>query len=164
VNDVASYSEGVFVGYRHYDEQHIQPLFPFGYGLSYTTFGFSNLAIAPAKISATGNVTVTVDFDVTNTGKRAGEEVVQLYLGLPSANHIAQPPEQLKRFAKILLQPGETHHVHLELDKRALACWSEKHHKWVVLPGSYHVMVGPSSRHLPLQGNLTVHGGFFDWL
>jgi beta-glucosidase len=164
VNDVAQYSEGVFVGYRHYDEDHIQPLFPFGYGLSYTTFGFGDLAIAPKAAKYKSKLAVTVDFDVTNTGKRAGEEVAQLYVGLPSAKHIPQPPEQLKRFAKIMLQPGETRHVHFELDDQALSCWSEKQHKWVILPGAYHIMVGPSSRHLPLQGDFTVHGKFLSWL
>jgi beta-glucosidase len=164
VNGVASYSEGIFVGYRHYDEEHIQPLFPFGYGLSYTTFGFSDLAITPKTAKDNSKLTVTVDFNVTNTGKRAGEEVAQLYVGLPSAKHIPQPPEQLKRFAKVLLQPGETHHIHFELDERALACWNERTHKWVVLPGAYHIMAGPSSRHLPLQGNVTVSSGFLSWL
>jgi beta-glucosidase len=164
VNDVAQYSEGIFVGYRHYDEQHIQPLFPFGYGLSYTTFGFGDLAITPKAAKYKSKLAVTVDFDVTNTGDRAGEEVAQLYVGLPSTKHIPQPPEQLKRFAKIMLQPGETRHVHFELDDQALACWSEKQHKWVILPGAYHIMVGPSSRHLPIQGNFTVHGKFLSWL
>jgi beta-glucosidase len=164
VDGVVHYSEGVFVGYRHYDEQHIQPLFPFGYGLSYTTFGFSDLTVAPKEAQDNGKLTVTVDFDVTNTGKRAGEEVAQLYVGLPSTKHVPQPPEQLKRFAKVLLQPGETRHVHFELDERALACWSDTHHKWVVLPGVYHMMVGPSSRHLPIQGNLTIQGGLLSWL
>lgn len=164
VQGVVHYSEGIFVGYRHYDQEHIQPLFPFGYGLSYTTFGFSDLAIAPKNAKDNAKLTVTVDFDVTNTGKRAGEEVAQLYVGLPSTTRIPQPPEQLKRFVKVMLQPGESHHIHFELDERALACWSERHHKWVVLPGPYHIMVGPSSRHLPLQGNLTISGGFLGWL
>lgn len=164
VNGVVRYSEGIFVGYRHYDQQHIQPLFPFGYGLSYTTFGFSNLAISPGDVKDDTKLTVTVDFDVTNTGKRAGEEVSQLYLGLPPAKNIPQPPEQLKRFAKVLLQPGETRHIHFELDRGSLVCWDEKHHRWVILPGAYHIMVGPSSRHLPLQGNFTIRGGFLGWL
>jgi beta-glucosidase len=159
------YSEDVFVGYRHYDQQHIQPLFPFGYGLSYTTFGFSNLAITPDKLKNSDPFKVSVDFDLTNTGKRAGEEVAQLYVGLPSTSHIPQPPEQLKGFAKVSLQPGETRHVHFELDKRALACWNDRRHKWAVLAGPYHIMVGPSSRHLPLQGNINISGGgFLSWL
>jgi beta-glucosidase len=165
VQGVVHYSEGVFVGYRHYDQEHIQPLFPFGYGLSYTTFGFSDLVITPGKVKNSNPFTVSVDFDVTNTGKRAGEEVAQLYVGLPWTKRIPQPPEQLKGFAKVSLQPGETHHVHFELDRRALAYWNESHHKWAVLPGSYHIMVGPSSRHLPLQANINIGGGgFLSWL
>ncbi len=165
VQGVVHYWEGVFVGYRHFDQEHIQPLFPFGYGLSYTTFGFGNLAISPEKVKNPANLMVTVDFDMTNTGKRAGEEVAQLYVGFPSSKRIPQPPEQLKRFAKIMMQPGETRHIHFELDERALACWSESHHKWIVLPGAYHIMVGPSSRHLPLQGDVKISGGgLFGWI
>ena len=165
VENEVHYSEGVFVGYRHYDQDHIQPLFPFGYGLSYTTFGFSNLAVSPEKIKGGSKATVTVDFDVTNTGKRDGEEVAQLYVGLPTTRRIPQPPEQLKRFAKVSLSPGETRHIHFELDEQTLACWSEKYHKWVIVPGSYHIMVGPSSRHLPLQGNVVISGGsWLSWL
>jgi beta-glucosidase len=165
VQGIVHYSEGIFVGYRHYDQEHIQPLFPFGYGLSYTTFGFSNLAIAPEKMKNPANMTLTVDFDVTNTGKRAGEEVAQLYVGLPSTPRIPQPPEQLKRFIKVSLQPGETRHIHFELDGRSLECWNDKQHKWVVVSGPYHIMVGPSSRHLPLQGTVVVPGGgLLSWL
>ncbi|HXC35186.1 MAG TPA: glycoside hydrolase family 3 C-terminal domain-containing protein [Candidatus Acidoferrales bacterium] len=164
MNGEVDYSEGIFVGYRHYDQEHIQPLFPFGYGLSYTTFGFSNLTITPGSVKNTDPFKVSVDFDVTNTGKRAGEEVAQLYVGLPATTRMPQPPEQLKRFAKILLQPGETRHVHFELDKQAMSCWNERHHKWAVLAGPYHIMVGPSSRHLPLQGNVNVHDGVLGWL
>lgn len=158
------YSEGIFVGYRHYDQQHIQPLFPFGYGLSYTTFGFSDFSVTPKTEKNGANLTVAVDFDLTNTGKRAGEEVAQLYVGLPSSRRIPQPPEQLKRFAKVMLQPGESRHIHFQLDAGALACWNDKHHRWVVLSGLYHIMVGPSSRHLPLQSNVTIRGGVLDWL
>lgn len=165
VQGIVHYSEGIFVGYRHYDQEHIQPLFPFGYGLSYTTFAFSNLAISPEKVQNPAKMKVTVDFDVTNTGKRAGEEVAQLYVGLPSTTRIPQPPEQLKRFAKVLLQPGETRHIQFELDGRTLESWSERQHKWVLVSGPYHIMVGPSSRHLPLQGGVTVPGGgLLSWL
>ncbi|MGH7978987.1 MAG: beta-glucosidase, partial [Limisphaerales bacterium] len=165
VQGVVHYWEGIFVGYRHFDQQHIQPLFPFGYGLSYTTFGFENLDVTPRIVKNPAKLTVTVDFDLSNTGKRRGEEVAQLYVGFPSAKHIPQPPEQLKAFKKILLQAGETRRIHFELDGRALACWSEERHKWVVLSGPYHIMVGPSSRHLPLQANVTIRGhGMFHWL
>ena len=103
--------------------------------------------------------------DVTNTGKRAGKEVVQLYLGLPSTRTVPQPPSALKRFEKILLEPGETSHVRFELDKRALSYWNTKTHDWEVLPGTYQVKVGSSSRDLPIQGSFKVKsGGLFHWL
>ncbi|HTV41251.1 MAG TPA: glycoside hydrolase family 3 C-terminal domain-containing protein [Candidatus Sulfotelmatobacter sp.] len=165
VEDMVHYSEGIFVGYRHYDQDHIQPLFPFGYGLSYTTFGFNNLSVSPEKIKDGSKIDLTVDFDVTNTGKRDGEEVAQLYVGLPSSTRLPQPPEQLKRFLKVSLTPGETKHIHFELDDRALECWSDKRHKWVVVSGPYHIMIGPSSRHLPLQRTVVVAGGgWLSWL
>jgi beta-glucosidase len=158
VDGVGHYSEGIFVGYRHFDEQNITPLFPFGYGLSYTTFGYKNLSVAPGKISFKNNFkqTIAVDLDVTNTGKRAGEETVELYVGLPSTPEIPQPPKQLKRFSKVSLKPGQTHHVHLELDAHSLACWNTNTHDWDVLPGTYRVMVGASSADIRLQDSFAV--------
>jgi beta-glucosidase len=158
VNDTVHYSEGIFVGYRHYDAQHIQPLFPFGYGLSYTTFACKNLAIAPDSISSRGNSNqdINVTLDVTNTGKRAGREVVELYVGLPSTSAIPQPPKELKHFAKVLLEPGQTQRVSMKLDSNSLRCWDAESHNWTILPGTYHVMMGSSSRDLPLQGSFTV--------
>ncbi|HTV62288.1 MAG TPA: glycoside hydrolase family 3 C-terminal domain-containing protein [Verrucomicrobiae bacterium] len=158
VNGVVHYSEGIFVGYRHYDAKNIQPLFPFGYGLSYTAFGYKNLGVSTDKISLKENSspTVAVDFDVTNTGQRAGEEIAELYVGLPSTSEIAQPPKQLEGFSKIALAPGETRHVQLQLDARALSYWNTANHDWEILPGTYRVMAGGSSRDLPLQGAFTV--------
>lgn len=168
VNGEVHYSEGVFVGYRHYDEANIEPLFPFGHGLSYTTFEYKNLTVSPDKISVKdgSNPLVTVELDVTNTGKRAGKEVVQLYLGLPSTREVPQPPSALKRFEKISLEPGETSHVRFELDERTLSYWNVKNHNWEVLPGTYQVKVGTSSRDLPLQGAFKVKSrhGLFHWL
>jgi beta-glucosidase len=166
-NGEVHYSEGIFVGYRHFDEDNIQPLFPFGYGLSYTTFGYKNLTVSPAKIplaGGTNNQMVSVDFDLTNTGKREGKEIVQLYLGLPIAKGIPQPPLQLKRFEKISLEPGETRHVHFALDRRSLSCWNTQIHNWDVLPGPYKVMVGSSSRDILLQGTFKASAGLFHWL
>lgn len=162
------YSEGVFVGYRHYDEKNIQPLFPFGHGLSYTTFEYKNLTVSPGKVSlknGDANSLVTVELDVTNTGKRAGKEIVQLYLGLPSTDDVPQPPSQLKRFEKVSLEPGETKHVRFELDAPSLSYWNIKQHNWDVLPGTYRVMAGTSSRDLPLQGSFKVKSGhgLFHW-
>ena len=134
---VVHYSEGIFVGYRHYDAHDITPLFPFGYGLSYTTFGYKNLTIKPQNISGkdSSNKKVIVDFDVTNTGKRAGKEIAELYAGLPSTPNIPQPPKQLKAFSKVPLKPGQSRHVHFELDAHSLACWNTDNHGWNVLPG-----------------------------
>jgi beta-glucosidase len=170
VDGVVHYSEGIFVGYRHYDAQHLTPLFPFGYGLSYTTFSYTNLAITihnkPADTVYIGDQykffskhAVDVEFDVSNTGSRAGKEIVQLYLGLPSAPDVSQPPQELKHFAKIPLQPGQTAHVRFELDGQSLACWDDNYYAWTVLPGTYRVMVGASSRDTPLEGSFTVRSG-----
>jgi beta-glucosidase len=177
VDGVVHYSEGIFVGYRHYDAHNIQPLFPFGYGLSYTTFAYKNLAITSHKNETADTISVakspedyskhvaSVDLDVTNTGQRAGEEIVQLYIGLPSTATIPQPPLQLKGFQKISLLPGETGHVHFKLDAQALACWDTAKHNWTVLPGTYHIMVGSSSRNILLQGKFNVRSpSWLNWL
>ena len=158
VNDTVHYSEGIFVGYRHFDAQHIEPLFPFGYGLSYTTFACKNLAVAPGAIllQSSSNLEINVSFDLSNTGKTAGEEVVELYVGLPSTPAIPQPPKELKQFAKISLKPGQTRRVSLKLDANSLRCWDTAGHNWIILPGTYRIMVGESSRDLPLQGSFTV--------
>ncbi|HEU5396675.1 MAG TPA: glycoside hydrolase family 3 C-terminal domain-containing protein, partial [Verrucomicrobiae bacterium] len=105
----AQYSEGVFVGYRHYDAQKVEPLFPFGYGLSYTTFAYKNLAVAlKAGASSEAAPSATVDLDVTNTGKRAGKAVVEVYVAFPSTAAVPQPPAQLKGFSTVTVKPGRT--------------------------------------------------------
>jgi beta-glucosidase len=148
VDGVAHYSEGIFVGYRHYDQKNIEPLFAFGYGLSYTTFAYSNLKVA-ATPDKQGRW--SVDFDLHNSGHVAGAEVAQLYVGLPSTA-VPQPPKQLKRFQKVFLAPGKTQHVHWTLDAPALSYWNVQQHKWTVAPGAYKVMVGASSRDIRLNG------------
>ncbi len=155
INSQVQYSEGVFVGYRHYDQSNITPLFPFGYGLSYTTFAYNNLAISPGTASATS--TVTVSLDITNTGSRAGAEVAQLYLGIPSTN-VSEPPKQLKGFHKVSLQPGQTQHVSFSLSPQAFSYWDVNAHNWLVQNGTYQVMVGSSSRDIRQQGSFTVSG------
>jgi beta-glucosidase len=170
VDGEVHYSEGIFVGYRHYDAKQIAPLFPFGYGLSYTTFSYTNLTITthnkPADVAYIGNQykffskpVVDVEFDVSNTGDRAGKEIVQLYLELPSAPNVPQPLRQLKHFAKVPLQPGQTAHVRFELDGQSLACWDDDYYAWTALPGTYRVMVGDSSRNTPLEGTFSVRAG-----
>ncbi len=153
VDGVAHYSEGVFVGYRYADQNSIAPLFPFGYGLSYTTFGYSNLSVTTGGQSAP--YAATVGLDVTNTGQRAGAEVAQLYLGIPATN-VPEPPRQLKGFQKVLLQPGQTQHVTFTLNARDLSYWDARADDWVVQHGTYQVMVGGSSRDLPLHGSFAV--------
>ena len=158
INGVVKYTEGIFVGYRHYDAHNLEPLFPFGFGISYTTFDYKNLSLSTRDISLkrTRSPSVTVEFDVTNTGKRAGEEIAELYLGLPSTTEVPQPPKQLKGFAKIAVKPGKTHHVRLQLDARALSYWNTANNDWEILPGVYHVMAGGSSRNLPLEASFNV--------
>ena len=156
VKGTAQYSEGIFVGYRHYDAKKIEPLFPFGYGLSYTTFAYKNLAVAPEGISTDPNSgkSASVDLDVANTGKRSGEAVVEVYVGFPSTTTVPQPPAQLKAFAKIPLKPGQTRHVRLKLDARAFSYWDTSTHDWKIMPGKYQIMAGSSSRDLGLQSSL----------
>jgi beta-glucosidase len=146
------YSEGLRVGYRHYDARGIQPLFPFGFGLSYTTFGFGPLSIQPTAGKPAGHYTATVT--VTNTGSRAGSEVVQLYVGHPAS--AGEPPKQLKDFNKVTLAPGESRQVRFRFGRRALAHWDVAGDRWLAPAGTYTVMVGNSSRNLPATGTLTL--------
>jgi beta-glucosidase len=149
VNLHSAYSEGLDVGYRWYDDRGIEPLFPFGHGLSYTTFGYSNLRLSSAP---SPSAPATVSFDVTNTGTRRGAEVAQLYIGAPTANQVHEPPKQLRGFAKVLLDPGQTAHVSLPVDARAVSYWNVGSHGWAVEPGCHPVLVGSSSRDIRLQG------------
>jgi beta-glucosidase len=157
LNGVAIYSEGVLMGYRHYDQNHIAPAFPFGYGLSYTTFTYQNLAISPGSAAFSNNSSqlITVDFDIVNTGKRAGAEVAQVYVGIPSTV-VPEPPKWLKGFAKLSLPPGQTGHVQLTLDSRAFSYWDVNSSSWQITPGDYQIMIGSSSRDIRLNGHLTI--------
>ena len=148
-----NYKEGIFLGYRHYDRSEIKPLFPFGFGLSYTTFAFSNLSVTPAQASAKGPINVS--FDVRNTGQRAGAEVAQVYVGDPSAT-VPRPVKELKGFTRVVLSPGETKHLSLNLDRRSLAYWDVTSKDWKVDPGEFVIYVGDSSTNVPLKGKLTV--------
>jgi beta-glucosidase len=152
VNGVAHYSEGLEVGYRGYTAHQITPLFPFGFGLSYTEFKFDGLKVTMQP----GGDNATVNFTVTNTGKRAGAEVAEVYLGFPAIDEGNEPPLQLKAFSKVMLQPGEAKTVELKLDTRAFSYWSEKAHAWTVAAGEFQVMVGDSSANTPLKANLMV--------
>ncbi len=147
------YAEGIFVGYRYYETSAVKPLFPFGFGLSYTNFAFSNLSVSPKSASANGPI--TVGFDVKNTGSRAGAEVAQIYVGDPSAS-VPRPKMELKGFSRVMLAPGEVRHITATLDKRSLAYWDVKTHGWNVDPGKFIVYVGDSSENVPLHEGFTV--------
>jgi len=143
------YSEGVFLGYRHFDRSKIKPLFPFGFGLSYTTFKYSNFSLSPASGKLT--TPIAISFDVSNTGKRSGTEVAELYVGDSHAS-MPRPVKELKGFAKIDLHPGETKHVILNLDRRAFSFYDIKRKDWNAEPGDFQILVGGSSDKIQLQG------------
>jgi beta-glucosidase len=147
------YREGVFVGYRYYDKKKMDVLFPFGYGLSYTTFAFSDLRLSADSIKDTETLTVTAK--VTNTGRRAGKAVAQLYVGDVESTPI-RPVRELKGFSKVLLQPGESREVSFVLDKRSFAYWNEEIHDWHVETGDFTIEIGDSSRNLPLRAEVRV--------
>jgi beta-glucosidase len=155
VNGQVLYSEGLKVGYRYFDSQNIQPRYPFGFGLSYTTFEYSHLAVSPDVPDADGIVTVTVD--LKNTGQRVGAEVAQLYLSFPAG--AGEPPRQLKGFQKVSLQPGETKRLSFRLSPQEYSFWSAGFGKWVTYPGTYQVMLGASPVDAPQSGTFEVKGG-----
>jgi beta-glucosidase len=157
-NGRVHYGEGIFVGYRYYDKKKIEPLFPFGYGLSYTTFAYRNLRLSASqpceglKANSSGNVPglqpsqgLQVSVDVQNTGTRAGQEVVQLYVrDLESG--LMRPEKELKAFAKVSLDPGQTKTVTLTLNRESLAYYDDGEQQWVAEAGEFEVLVGSSSR------------------
>ena len=145
------YKEGIFIGYRGYEHNHVKPLFPFGYGLSYTSFKFANLAVSPE--SAGANPQVNVTFEVTNTGSRKGAEVAQVYISDDHAK-IERPERELKGFERVSLEPGETKHVSVTLDARAFAYWDTSASKWTIDPGKFTVHVGDSVENTPLSGSV----------
>jgi beta-glucosidase len=145
------YSEKLLVGYRWFMQKHLKPLFPFGFGLSYTRFKLSNLSVHPTKRGATAR------FAVTNVGNRPGAEVGQLYIGFPKAAH--EPPLQLKGYDKVFLNPGERTWITLDLNRRAFSYWNAKANAWRVAPGCYQIRVGDSSAHLPLHGRVCRRAG-----
>jgi beta-glucosidase len=143
----AHYSEALLMGYRSYDARKVAPLFPFGFGLSYTSFAYTNLRISAAAMDA-----VQVEFDVANTGATHGGEVAQIYVGMPAA--AGEPPRQLKGFTKLVLQKGQSKHASITLDARAFQHWDTGSHAWVIAPGTYRILVGSSSRDIRLQGTV----------
>jgi beta-glucosidase len=181
VDGKVDYAEGNLIGYRWYDAKNLTPLFPFGYGLSYTQFAFSNLRVSPSALpvagvsgvtsqappacaselpaavrGAPGNCPVTVTATITNTGSVAGSDVAQLYLGDPAS--AGEPPRQLEGFQKVALAPGQSKQVTFHLGASALEYWDSTANGFVVAPGKYRVYVGDSSAlaNLPLQGSFSV--------
>jgi beta-glucosidase len=146
-----TYSEGLYMGYRGYDKKHAKPLYPFGYGLSYTTFDYSDLKLS-TNVMAPGS-TVDVTFKVTNTGDQAGFEVAQLYVH-PNNPAVDRPEKELKGFTKVYLQPGESKTVSIPIDSRSLAYYVEKTDSWDVDAGKFKILVGPDSETLPLDRTL----------
>lgn len=150
VNGDVHYSEGLMVGYRWYTTMGIKPMFAFGYGLSYTTFALHGLRVPRRH----GNGPVPVSVAVTNTGHRTGAEVVQVYVHDPAST--GEPAEQLKAYQKVTLRPHQTKRVELKLTREAFSWWNPGTGSWTLTPGTYRVMVGDSSAHLPLTAGLTL--------
>jgi beta-glucosidase len=145
-----AYTEGVFLGYRYYDKAAVKPLFPFGFGLSYTTFRYSDL-----KVSTLDKDSVRVSFVVTNTGERAGAEVAELYV---SDTHptLPRPVKELKGFARAELRPGEKRKLDIILDRRAFSYYDVASKAWKLTPGSFDILVGGSSEKIELKGSATL--------
>jgi beta-glucosidase len=150
-NDKVYYDEGIFVGYRHFDAKKIEPLFPFGYGLSYTTFIYENLKINKSKVS--GNEKIIVTVDIKNSGKREGAEVIQLYIQDVQSS-IIRPPKELKAIKKISLKPGEKSTIKFELNREAFSFYDEKRKSWITENGEFNLMIGSSSRDIRLQDKI----------
>lgn len=153
--DEAVYSEGVFVGYRYYTSKKQEVLFPFGYGLSYTTFTYSNLNLDRTQMK--DNEILTVSVDVENTGNRAGKEVIQIYVA-PGETETARPVKELRAFDKIELAQGEKKTVSFELDARAFAYWNTEIHGWYVESGAYEIQVGKNAEEVLLHTTIQVEG------
>ena len=149
VNLHTAYTEGIYVGYRGFDKGTVEPLFPFGYGLSYTKFDYSGLKISPAKVAAGKQVDVTMR--VRNSGSRAGAEIVQLYVHDVKST-VDRPLKELKGFQRVTLKPGEARNVSFTLDKSAMSFFSTAKDEWVAEPGAFEVWIGASSRDIRLKG------------
>jgi beta-glucosidase len=149
----ANYGEGIFIGYRYSDARNIAPLFPFGFGLSYTTFVYSALRVGARSVKETDPVTVEVQ--LKNTGPVAGQEVVQLYIH-EQCPKVVRPEKELKAFTKLALQAGEERTVSFQLTRRDFAHYDTFRHDWVVNPGKFEILVGSSSQDLPLRETITL--------
>ena len=147
------YREGIFIGYRYFEHQGIKPLFPFGFGLSYTTFDYGDVSLSAETVAAGG--TVKVSLPITNSGDRAGQEVVQLYVWDTEAS-LERPEKELKGFAKVALEPGETKTAEFSLNMRSLAYFDEAQNAWVAEAGAFEVLIGASSDDIRTSATLTL--------
>jgi beta-glucosidase len=145
----APHDEGLKVGYKWYDAEQKRPAYPFGFGLSYTSFSYSDL-------KATGGESLQASFTVRNSGSRAGKEIAQLYLSLPAAT--GEPPKRLIGWEKVELQPGESKTITLKIDPLYLSIFDAATDHWTIAPGEYRVMAGPSSASLPLTTTVLLKG------
>jgi beta-glucosidase len=152
-NGKVRYGEGIFVGYRYYEKKKIDPLFPFGFGLSYTTFDYSELRLSAQEMKP--GETLEVAVDITNSGERAGQEVVQLYLRDLKAR-LQRPEKELKAFAKVALEPGERKVVTFSLTQEALAYFDDRAHAWVAEAGEFEVLVGASSQNIRTRASFVL--------
>jgi beta-glucosidase len=153
-NGKALYEEGLFVGYRYYDKKHIAPLFPFGFGLSYTTFDYSALKLSAHELNP--DDTLQVSIDITNTGLRAGKEVVQLYVR-DQQSRLQRPEKELKAFTKVQLEPGERKTVTLSIAREALAYYDDLAHTWIAEAGAFDVLLGASSQDIRATTTFTLN-------
>lgn len=153
--DTVYHDEGIFVGYRHFDKKDIEPLFPFGFGLSYTTFKYDNLKLSKTQLS--GDEKLTISVDVTNIGKRAGAEIVQLYIQDVDCS-VERPPKELKGFKKVFLEPGKKDTAKMELKKKDLSFWDEKTNAWKAEKGKFKILIGSSSRDIKLHEEIEYLG------
>lgn len=147
------YKEGIFMGYRWYEKKNIAPLFPFGFGLSYTQFAFSELVLATDSQKVDDGVDVS--FTITNQGSREGQEVAQIYVRDCAAS-VERPLKELKGFRKCLLAPGQTKTLHVHLDRQAFAFWSTETHAWVTESGEFEILVGNSSQDIALRQTINL--------
>ena len=152
-NGEVVYGEGLFVGYRYYDAKKVEPLFPFGHGLSYTNFEYSDIKLNTDRFTVASGLDIS--FKVRNGGKRAGQEVIQVYVHDVQSN-LRRPEKELKAFCKISLDAGETKTVSIHLDKEAFWYYDPAKNGWIVEPGEFEIMIGASSRDLRLRANTTL--------
>lgn len=163
-NDKVTYGEGIWLGYRHYDKAKIEPLFPFGFGLSYTTFKYSNIRLSSDTFKSDKDK-IKVELDITNTGSVTGKESVQFYVRQTSKSGLVRPLKELKGFDKVDLKPGETKSAGCVLDKYALGYYDDKKRCWTVdKDAEFEVFGAASSRDIRETIPFKISGGPWEWI